>query len=137
MKGIAKTKIKPKCICTPKRGAGFTLIEVMVALLIVSLALPALVSQVQGQMNSTGYIRDKSMATWVAQNQLAIQKIEYRLTKKFLKGQSTSEVNMADRTWYYEIVSEETVEKGMWRQTISVGYEPEQYIVDVVGFLNE
>ena len=51
-------------------AAGFTLVEVMVALMIVSMALPALVMLVMAQVDGAAHIRDKSYAMWIAENQL-------------------------------------------------------------------
>lgn len=49
---------------------GFTLLEVMVALLIVSTALPALLTLVMAQLDGAAHIREKTYAMWVAENQL-------------------------------------------------------------------
>lgn len=123
---------------TFRHTKGFTLLEVMVALLIVGVALPALLSQVVTQVDGTNYIHEQTIANWVAQNQIAIQKAEYRLTEKMLQGQATGQTEMAGRTWYWQVESQrlEAVES-VWQQTVSVGPEPDNYIVSVVAFLNE
>ena len=126
-----------KQLPTSRSQRGFTLIEVMVALLIVAVALPALLSQVISQVDGTGYLREKSFANWVAQNQIAIQKAEYQLSGKMLQGQATGQTEMAERTWYWQIESEKTEVDGMWRQTVSVGPEQDNFIVSVVSFINE
>jgi general secretion pathway protein I len=50
--------------------AGFTLLEAMIALMIVAVALPALLSLVMTQLDGSASIRDKTYAYWVAENQL-------------------------------------------------------------------
>lgn len=55
---------------TSRLLAGFTLVEVMVALAIVGVALPALVTLVMSQLDGAGHIRSKTYAMWVAENQL-------------------------------------------------------------------
>ena len=52
------------------RARGFTLIEVMVALAVVAIALPALLISLYQQVDSTAYLRDKSIAHMVAANKL-------------------------------------------------------------------
>ena len=53
-----------------QRSAGFTLIEVMVALLIVSTALPALLILVMAQVDGAAHVREKTYAMWIAENEL-------------------------------------------------------------------
>lgn len=56
-------------ISAPSRG--FTLVEVMIALSIVAMALPALVILVMTQVDGAAHIRNKTYGMWVAENELA------------------------------------------------------------------
>ncbi len=49
---------------------GFTLVEVMVALAIVAMALPALIILVMTQIDGAAHIRNKTYAMWIAENEL-------------------------------------------------------------------
>ena len=49
---------------------GFTLVEVMVALAIVAMALPALIMLVLTQIDGAAHIRNKTYAMWIAENEL-------------------------------------------------------------------
>ena len=49
---------------------GFTLVEVMVALAIVAMALPALIMLVMTQIDGAAHIRNKTYAMWIAENEL-------------------------------------------------------------------
>jgi general secretion pathway protein I len=81
----------------PSRG--FTLIEVLVALMIVAMGLAALMVAVSGTARTSGYLRDKTLAQWMALNRLT--EVRLNLTKS---GQNTDigDVNFANRTWHYD-----------------------------------
>lgn len=59
--------------CDGKRG-GFTLVEVLVALAIISIALLAALRVAGGGTNSVGELRARLLAGWVAENLLADQR---------------------------------------------------------------
>jgi general secretion pathway protein I len=81
----------------PSRG--FTLIEVLVALMIVAMGLAALMIAVSGTARTSGYLRDKTLAQWIALNRLS----EVRLNlAKFGQNTDTGELNFANRTWHYD-----------------------------------
>lgn len=83
---------------------GFTLVEVLVALVVVALGLSALMVAVSGTARTSGYLRDKTLAQWIALNRLA----EVRLTVNKVAQSSSStngdssEVQFASRTWHYD-----------------------------------
>jgi general secretion pathway protein I len=82
-----------------KKPRGFTLVEVLVALMIVAIGLSALMVAVSGAARTSGYLRDKTLAQWIALNRLS----EVRLnTNKFGQNTDTGEVNFANRTWHYD-----------------------------------
>ena len=53
------------------RVAGFTLLEVMVALTIVAIALSAMIAAAGKNSADVAYLRDKTFAHWVALNQIS------------------------------------------------------------------
>ncbi len=54
-----------------REQSGFTLIEVMVALTIIAISLGALISSSGSQASSASYLKQKTLAHWVALNELA------------------------------------------------------------------
>jgi len=78
---------------------GFTLIEVLVALMIVAMGLAALMIAVSGTARTSGYLRDKTLAQWMALNRLS--EVRLNLTK-FGQNTDTGELNFANRTWHYD-----------------------------------
>jgi general secretion pathway protein I len=80
-------------------SGGFTLVEVLVALMVVAMGLAALMVAVSGTARTSGYLRDKTLAQWMALNRLA----EVRLNLiKFGQNTDTGEINFANRTWHYD-----------------------------------
>ncbi len=78
---------------------GFTLVEVLVALMIVAMGLAALMVAVSGTARSTGYLRDKTLAQWIALNRLA----EVRLNvNKLVQTGDIGELQFANRTWHFD-----------------------------------
>jgi general secretion pathway protein I len=83
---------------------GFTLVEVLVALVVVAIGLAALMVAVSGTARTSGYLRDKTLAQWIALNRIA----EVRLTVNKVAQSSrstngdTGELQFANRTWHYD-----------------------------------
>ena len=81
------------------RSGGFTLVEVLVALMIVAMGLAALMIAVSSTARTSGYLRDKTLAQWIALNRLS----EVRLNLvKFGQNTDTGEIDFASRTWHYD-----------------------------------
>ena len=81
------------------RSRGFTLIEVLVALMVVAMGLAALMLTVSSTARTSGYLRDKTIAQWIALNR--ITEVRLNLTK-FGPNTDTGEVYFANRTWHYD-----------------------------------
>ena len=81
------------------RTRGFTLVEVLVALMIVALGLAALMTTIGSAADTSGYLRDKTLAEWIAMNRIA----EVRLgLQKFAASSDKGELRYADRDWHYD-----------------------------------
>ncbi len=82
-----------------RQPRGFTLIEVLVALMVLAMGLSALMIAVSGTARTSGYLRDKTLAQWIALNRLS----EVRLNlNKFGQNTDTGELYFANRTWHYD-----------------------------------
>lgn len=81
------------------RGAGFTLVEVLVALIIVTIGLAALMITVSSTARTSNTLREKTLAQWMALNRLT--EVRLNLTK-FGQNTDTGEINYANRTWHYD-----------------------------------
>jgi general secretion pathway protein I len=83
---------------------GFTLVEVLVALVVVAIGLSALMVAVSGTARTSGYLRDKTLAQWIALNRLA--EVRLAVNKVAQSSSSTNgdtgELKFANRTWHYD-----------------------------------
>lgn len=101
-------------------GDGFTLIEVMVALAVVALALPALLASLYQEIDGTAYIRDKAIAHTVAANKLTELRLLARGQGALLQGRESGAAAMAGRDWYWRVESKPTEVNRFYRVEISV-----------------
>lgn len=121
------------------RAGGFTLVEVMVALAVVAVALPALMLSLSQQVDGTAYLRDKSLANMVAANKLAEMRVLARARQDLLSGSATGVENMAGRDWYWWIESKPTDIANFRRLEIRVALgeeEKETPLHTLVAFLS-
>lgn len=80
-----------------ERGArGFTLIEVLVALAIVAIGMAAVLGAVGSSADTATYMREKTLAEWIALNQVASTRLQTQLPSK---GSSEGELDYAGRHW--------------------------------------
>ncbi|QFU75020.1 type II secretion system protein GspI [Halioglobus maricola] len=118
---------------------GFTLVEVMVALAIVALALPALLVALSSQIDATGYLRDKSLAHVVAENKLAELRLLSRVRQELFKGKESGSEEMAGREWYWWLESAATEVPDFYRVEIDVALDQgdaEEPLYTLVAFLS-
>ncbi len=121
------------------RRQGFTLVEVMVALAIVALALPALLVALSRQVDATGYMRDKSVAQMVAANKLTELRILARARESLLQGSDSGVSEMAGREWYWWLESQPTEVPAFYRIEIDVALDEGDRgtpLFSLVAFLN-
>ncbi|MBS0612413.1 MAG: type II secretion system minor pseudopilin GspI [Proteobacteria bacterium] len=78
---------------------GFTLVEVLVGLIVVALSLAALMSGISSAARGSEYLRDKTVAQWIALNRIT----EVRLNvQKFGESGDKGEISFANRKWRYD-----------------------------------
>lgn len=87
------------------RHHGFTLIEVLVALVVVSLGMLGVIQTVSQTASNSSYMRDKTIAHWIAMNQLT----QTRLLPSPPKiDKSSDEIEMAGRDWRWTMEVKQT-----------------------------
>jgi len=116
-----------------RRSWGFTLLEVMVALVIISLALAGVAGSMGQMIDTANTMRDRTYASWIAQNKIA----ELRLANVVPEaGSSSGETNYANVDWSWRAVVEETGVENLFRVDVTVSLAGTDYDVrTVTGFI--
>lgn len=102
------------------RRNGFTLVEVMVALAIVAFGLTALFATTTQSVRASGYLREKTLAQWIALN---------RISEARLEGQPpadddmSGELDYAGESWRWELKTIKTPVRGIVRLEARVALE--------------
>ena len=101
-----------------KRAArGFTLIEVLAALVIVSLGMLGVIEAISQTAGNSTRMRDRTLAHWVAMNRLTQARLETRAPNI---GKTSDEVEMAGRRWRWTMEVQETPVATMRRIDVRV-----------------
>ncbi len=104
----------------PRAFLGFTLVEVMVALAVVAVALPALLVTLSQQLDGLRYLEDRTHAQWVAANRLAELRLVVGAKGSLQTDRVSGTEEMAGRSWYWWSEGVETEVPGFFRYEIVV-----------------
>ncbi len=98
---------------------GFTLLEAMVALVIVALGMMAVNTQLNRYAAAAVYIEQKTLASWIATNKLT----ELSVGPSWpALGDSDEDVEFAGQKWRCAIKVQETGVKNLHRVDVSVSF---------------
>lgn len=113
---------------------GFTLLETMVALVIVALGMTAVFMQLSQFASSSIYLRDKTIASWIGSNTVTELSIQPNWPEL---GAEELEVEFASRIWSLRIEISETDVENLRRADVSVALadRPERIIHTVSGLI--
>jgi general secretion pathway protein I len=100
---------------------GFTLIEVLIALLVVALGMGALLSTIASSAATVARLRDKSFAQWIALNQIAALRLSGQQPQV---GITTGDVEFAGAQWRWEQEIQDPGVAGILRVEVRVGLRP-------------
>ncbi len=121
-----------------RRTAGFTLLEVMIALAVFAVVSAALVRNAAVAVRQTTIIEERSLGIWVAENQLSQMRIQVRSDENYpALGTNRYAVNLADRDWevVVKIAATENADIRRVEVAVSAAQEPDQVVADLAGFL--
>ncbi len=117
------------------RNRGFTLIEVLVALVVATLALGAVLAAVS-QMADTGLtLRERTYASWIGQNKIT----ELRLANVIPNvSESNGEIEYAGQEWAWIANISETGIENLFRVDVDISRPGSDDIIrSVIGFIGE
>jgi len=119
-----------------RRVRGFTLIEVLVALVLVALGMGAVMTALTSAAQSTLQLREKSFAEWVGLNQLATVRLSHALPAT---GKSDGEVEFAGSGWHWHQEVSDMDIPGLKRIVIQVRHAGDEvpkdrWLATVAGF---
>lgn len=120
---------------TVHRLRGFTLLEVMVALVIISLALAGVAASMGQMIDTANTMRDRTFASWIAQNKITELRLSGILPEA---GETSGEEDYANTTWIWSAEVSETGIENLMKVDVRVFYPGEDQAVRLVtGFIGE
>ena len=110
-------------MCRRPNQRGFTLMEVLVAMMVLSVGLIAVIKVVGEVSTSAIQLQDKTYAQWVAMNKVA----EMRLQKTWpATGKTDGVSEMAGQTWHWFAEVKNTDDKDVRKLEVSVNPESDK-----------
>jgi len=101
-----------------KRSTGFTLLEVLVALAVLAIAMGAIINAATQSVVSTAYLRDQTLASWVALNKINALLLDPKPWPE--EGSLQGNADLANRTWHWKVHFMKTDDPGLRQAEITV-----------------
>jgi len=117
-----------------KHTAGFTLIEVLVAMTIIAVGVSALVATAGSSAFRADYLREREFGRWVASNVLT----ELQVIPAWSDvGTKNTEVEMGNFLWYVKTRTQAVADPDLRRVDVEVrrNKDADSYIYTVTGFV--
>lgn len=99
------------------RHAGFTLLEIMVALAVLAIAMAAIVAESSQNIKNLTRLRDHTIAHWIAMNRIAELQLQPTWPSS---GQASGTVEMARGSWRWESRITDTDDNAVRRLDVTV-----------------
>ncbi len=118
---------------SPRRTRGFTLLEVLIALVVLALALLALTRTAALQTDAFAQLRERTLAGWLAQNILAETRLANPLPPA---GRSNGQRRFGGRDWRWQLDVQSTQAPSIRRLDVRIATAaaPATPVVQMSGF---
>ena len=103
-----------------RRTRGFTLIEILVAVAVLAVAMGAMITGMARYADSAAYLREKTLALWVAHNRLTEIDLEAHWPGT---GDSDGDAELAGLRWKWHLKVAETADPNVRRVDVGVHVE--------------
>ena len=117
------------------RQCGFTLLEVLVAMALITISLSSVIKVVSETTSVSIYLKEKTFAQWVASNKV----VEYRMRRDWpAVGRSNGTATMGDVEWGWLVEVKDTPDLTVRRLEVSVkpaAQKEENPTVFIVAFM--
>ena len=100
-----------------RRAAGFTLIEVLAALVIVALGMLGVIEAVTQTARNGTYMREKTLAHWIAMNVITERRLQPAPPGV---GETSDDVEFAGERWHWTMRVTQTKVESQLRMDVSV-----------------
>ena len=116
-----------------KKILGFTLLEVMIALLVITLGMGAVVNTTGESGWKSAQLRQGTIASWVAQNEIALYRAKRTWNNDFNRS---GQVEMANVEWVWKMKISKTDDPSLRRIDVDVFIKGEDTLKSsVTGFI--
>lgn len=117
-----------------QKTSAFTLLEVMIALVVISVTMGAIITSAGNSASIAARLKQKTVANWVAQNQIAL----YRAKKTWASSASSNTsgaVTMLDVEWHWQMKVRQTDNPLIRRIDVDVYLNEDDIIASATGYI--
>lgn len=118
------------------RDGGFTLLEILIALAILAIAFGSIITVAANQSVNVSYLRDKTLAHWVAMNQIT----ELQINNKWpATGKQQGDEEMGLQKWHWQRTVSKTPDDRVRKMEIAVfrNRGDDEAVVRLISFLSQ
>ena len=111
-----------------RRQAGFTLVEMLIAMVVLAVAFSAVLMSINENVRTLLYLENKTTAIWVADDVMTQAELG-------LLSTGAGKITMLNHTWYWRVQTKPTENEQVEEILVSVSEQPnESAVVSLNGY---